>query len=244
MRFPCSRPPSLAAPVLAACTQNATTDDRRPATTRTITVSSTDDACDALGHRGARPARSPSTSPTTARRSPSSTCYAEDGQRIVGEVENIGPGLTRAARRQRAAPAPTSTACKPGMKGDGIRADFTVTDSGAEGQRLGRRRSSWSTQAAGRATAPTSRTSPTSCSTQDRRVRRRRTRPATTHAPGRSTRGAHPLGADRDRRGVLRRPRPEDGRPRGRPRARARSGPAGTASRRTCGRPAPETTRR
>jgi iron uptake system component EfeO len=55
--------------------------------------------------------------------------YAEDGKRIVGEVENIGPGLTRELV-VTAAPGKYVTACKPGMQGDGIRADFTVTDSG------------------------------------------------------------------------------------------------------------------
>lgn len=55
--------------------------------------------------------------------------YAEDGKRIVGEVENIGPGLTRELV-VTAAPGKYVTACKPGMEGDGIRGDFTVTDSG------------------------------------------------------------------------------------------------------------------
>lgn len=54
---------------------------------------------------------------------------AEDGLRIVGEVENIGPGLTR--NLVVTAPAGKyTTACKPGMQGDGIRAAFEVTDSG------------------------------------------------------------------------------------------------------------------
>ena len=55
--------------------------------------------------------------------------YAEDGKRIVGEVENIGPGLTRELVTT-AAPGKYVTACKPGMEGDGIRGEFTVTDSG------------------------------------------------------------------------------------------------------------------
>ena len=55
--------------------------------------------------------------------------YAEDGLRIVGEVENVGPGLTRDLVVS-ATPGKYVTACKPGMTGDGIRADFTVTDSG------------------------------------------------------------------------------------------------------------------
>jgi iron uptake system component EfeO len=54
----------------------------------------------------------------------------EDGLRVVGEVENIGPGLTRDLVVQ-ARPGAYVTACKPGMVGDGIRAPFTVTDSGA-----------------------------------------------------------------------------------------------------------------
>jgi iron uptake system component EfeO len=54
---------------------------------------------------------------------------AGDGLRIVGEVENIGPGLTRQLV-VTAGPGVYFTACKPGMVGDGIRAAFTVTDSG------------------------------------------------------------------------------------------------------------------
>ena len=56
---------------------------------------------------------------------------AQDGLQIVGEVENIGPGLTRDLVLQ-AAPGTYFTACKPGMVGDGIRAEFAVSDSGVE----------------------------------------------------------------------------------------------------------------
>ena len=55
--------------------------------------------------------------------------YAEDGKRIVGEVENIGPGLTRELVVS-ARPGTYVTACKPGMQGEGIRGKLTVTDSG------------------------------------------------------------------------------------------------------------------
>lgn len=51
---------------------------------------------------------------------------AEDGLRIISEVENIGPGLSR----DLVVTAPEGsyyTACKPGMVGDGIRQAFTVT---------------------------------------------------------------------------------------------------------------------
>lgn len=55
--------------------------------------------------------------------------YGEDGLRIVGEVENIGPGGTKQLV-VTAPPGKYVTSCKPGMVGDGIRSDFTVTDSG------------------------------------------------------------------------------------------------------------------
>ena len=52
--------------------------------------------------------------------------YAE-GDRVMGEVENIGPGLSRQLIVLLPEPGTYQTACKPGMVGDGIRADFTVT---------------------------------------------------------------------------------------------------------------------
>ncbi len=54
---------------------------------------------------------------------------ASDGLQIVGEVENIGPGITRDLVVQAEAGDYIST-CKPGMVGQGIRAPFTVTESG------------------------------------------------------------------------------------------------------------------
>ncbi len=57
--------------------------------------------------------------------------YAE-GDRVMGEVENIAPGLSRDLHVEL--PAGTyETACKPGMIGKGIR-------NGAHRHRLGRRR--------------------------------------------------------------------------------------------------------
>ncbi len=56
---------------------------------------------------------------------------ADDGLRIVGEVENIGPGISRNLV-VNAFPGDYFTVCKPGMIGAGIgRAAFKVTDSGA-----------------------------------------------------------------------------------------------------------------
>lgn len=52
--------------------------------------------------------------------------YADDGTTVIAEVENIGPALTRDAVAQLGA-GRYIAACKPGMQGDGIRVDFTVT---------------------------------------------------------------------------------------------------------------------
>ncbi|WP_050668984.1 iron uptake system protein EfeO [Luteipulveratus halotolerans] len=60
----------------------------------------------------------------------------EDGLRIVGEVENIAPGLSRDLVL-KAAPGKYFTACKPGMVGKGIRSAFTVTDSGNDTELTG-----------------------------------------------------------------------------------------------------------
>ncbi|HEV7949534.1 MAG TPA: iron uptake system protein EfeO [Glaciihabitans sp.] len=57
---------------------------------------------------------------------------ADDGLRIVGEVENIGPGISRDLVVQ-AQPGDYFTVCKPGMVGAGIgKTTFTVTDSGED----------------------------------------------------------------------------------------------------------------
>lgn len=55
--------------------------------------------------------------------------YAE-GNRVMGEVENITPGLTRELIVELPADE-YETACKPGMTGDGIRSAFTVTGESA-----------------------------------------------------------------------------------------------------------------
>jgi iron uptake system component EfeO len=56
---------------------------------------------------------------------------AADKLRIIGEVENIGPGLSRRLI-VTAKPGTYNAACKPGMVGKGILSTFTVVDSGEE----------------------------------------------------------------------------------------------------------------
>jgi len=53
------------------------------------------------------------------------------GDRIMGEAENIGPGLTRQMIVEVPDGGTYTTACKPGMVGDGIRSPFTVAGSAA-----------------------------------------------------------------------------------------------------------------
>ena len=110
--------------LLAACTDNETSSG-----SDTIAVTSTDDAC------RLSTTEAPSGNlvfDVTNDGSEVTEFYllAEDGLRIIGEVENIGPGLTRQLV-VTAGPGTYVTACKPGMAGDGIRNEFTVTDSGS-----------------------------------------------------------------------------------------------------------------
>jgi iron uptake system component EfeO len=122
-------------PVLAGCTDNTTATDNSGASAsgdpRTLTVQATDSDCKLSA------TSAPSGNLTFAVTNGGSKVtefyvYGEDGKRIVGEVENIGPGITRELVL-KAEPGNYITACKPGMAGDGIRAPFSVSDSG-EGQ--------------------------------------------------------------------------------------------------------------
>ena len=110
----------LAAGLLAGCTTNA---DAEGATV--VDVESSDDACDLSA------GEAPSGSLTfrvrnTGERVTEFYLLDGDGSRVVGEVEDIGPGLTRDLVVS-VAQGSYVTACKPGMKGAGIRAPFEVT---------------------------------------------------------------------------------------------------------------------
>lgn len=50
-----------------------------------------------------------------------------NNNRVLGEVENIGPGLTGKLTVEVVDPGTYQTACKPGMVGDGIRTQLTVS---------------------------------------------------------------------------------------------------------------------
>ena len=113
---------------LAACVPNNPTSESGT-NALTVTSSATDCAV------SASEAPSGSVSFTVSNTTDEVTEFyvlAEDSLRIVGEVENIGPGIERDLVIQ-ARPGTYYTVCKPGMIGDGIgKAEFTVTDSGDE----------------------------------------------------------------------------------------------------------------
>jgi iron uptake system component EfeO len=117
---------ALLVPALAACTSNSPSGDAK-GDERTIAVTSTDDDCEVST------AEAPEGALTFKVKNAGTKVtefylLGEDGLRIVGEVENIGPDLARDLVVNVPAGSYT-TACKPGMVGEGIRADFTVATS-------------------------------------------------------------------------------------------------------------------
>jgi iron uptake system component EfeO len=113
-------------PALAACTDNSSSSDQGDS--RTVNVTSSDDACD-LSADAAPSGRLVFKVKNTGTKVTEFYLYAADGKRIVGEAENIGPGLTRSLVVNAPA-AKYVPACKPGMTGSGIRGTFTVSESG------------------------------------------------------------------------------------------------------------------
>jgi iron uptake system component EfeO len=116
----------LALPALAACTQNATTDTSTGGGSGTIDVTATDTACEVSSDSA--PAGTLTFQVTNGGSKVNEFyLYSADGKRILGEVENIGPGL-QGKLIVTAEHGAYLTACKPGMSGKGIRADFTVNE--------------------------------------------------------------------------------------------------------------------
>ncbi|MCX2931117.1 iron uptake system protein EfeO [Mycobacterium sp. CVI_P3] len=116
----------LAGVSLAACTaketKSADSSSKAPAE---ITVDASDTECKLSGTQATT---GPSTFVITNNGTKVTEFYVYgEGERVMGEVENISPGLQRKLVVQLAEPGTYTTACKPGMIGDGIRNDFVVT---------------------------------------------------------------------------------------------------------------------
>ncbi|MEJ8280402.1 iron uptake system protein EfeO [Pseudonocardia spirodelae] len=117
---------TVAAGLLAGCTSTAPAGggagDAGP-----ITVNATDTACEVSATEA--PAGNLTFRITNAGTKVTEFYLYAAGDRIMGEVENVGPGLSRDLIVEVPDGGAYTTACKPGMSGDGIRAPFTVTGS-------------------------------------------------------------------------------------------------------------------
>ena len=115
----------LAGLALAGCSAKQAKTSDAADSAAPITVDASDSAC-ALSATKAR--TGPSTFVITNNGSKVTEFYVYgEGDRVMGEVENISPGLQRKLVVNLTQPGTYKTACKPGMVGDGIRGDFTVT---------------------------------------------------------------------------------------------------------------------
>lgn len=116
---------AIAVTVLTGCTRNQPAGSGAAAD-GAIAVRAADDSC-TVSSATARSGTSVFSVTNTGSRATEFELLAKDGLTIVGELENIGPGLTRSLSVQ-AQPGSYTTLCKPGMTGSGVgRAAFTVT---------------------------------------------------------------------------------------------------------------------
>ena len=108
---------------VSACTSKSADDSK--AASGDITVAATDDSCQLSKTTGTTGAN---TFVVTNNGAKVTEFYVYGaGDRVMGEIENVSPGLQRKLIVQLPEPGKYTTACKPGMVGDGIRNDFTVT---------------------------------------------------------------------------------------------------------------------
>jgi iron uptake system component EfeO len=118
---------TIAALTLGACASDPS--DSGATASDKLTVAATDSKCSVSA---SKLEAGPSTFTVTNQGSKVTEFYVyAEGDRIMGEVENVGPGLTR----NLVVDLPKGTyegACKPGMIGDGIRQTLTVSGEAAK----------------------------------------------------------------------------------------------------------------
>jgi iron uptake system component EfeO len=118
----------LTALTLAACGGGDSSSGGSGSAGDDIAVAATDDACDVASSELAAGVHQ-FTVTNSGSKVTEFYVYA-DGDRVMGEVENIAPGVARELRVELPA-GDYETACKPGMIGDGIRSALTVTGEAA-----------------------------------------------------------------------------------------------------------------
>lgn len=105
---------------LTGCTDNTASNSADGA----VTVSSTESECN-LSTTEVKAGKNTFSVTNDGSQVTEFYVLAEDGLRIISEVENIGPGITRDLT-VNLAEGTYKTSCKPGMVGDGIIGDLTV----------------------------------------------------------------------------------------------------------------------
>jgi len=118
---------------LAGCTAKESASSEKPdspSAPAPVTVKASDSACELSATSGTSGANAFQIT-NNGTKVTEFYVYGE-GDRVMGEVENISPGLSRKLIVQLAEPGTYQTACKPGMVGDGIRGEFKVTGAAVE----------------------------------------------------------------------------------------------------------------
>ncbi|TCC20427.1 iron uptake system protein EfeO [Kribbella speibonae] len=127
MRTTLARRASILGVVIGLAALTACADDEPAAKddgTGPVSVKASDSGCE-LSRRDVKSGTSTFSVTNGGSKVTEFYVYA-DGDRVMGEVENIGPGL----KRELIVELPTGkyqAVCKPGMVGDGIRGDLNVT---------------------------------------------------------------------------------------------------------------------
>jgi iron uptake system component EfeO len=114
----------LTALTLAACGGGNASPESSSGAADDIAVAASDDACD-VATSDLDAGVHQFTVTNSGSKVTEFYVYA-DGDRVMGEVENIAPGVARELRVELPA-GDYETACKPGMVGDGIRTALTVS---------------------------------------------------------------------------------------------------------------------
>lgn len=122
---------AVAAMLLTGCTDNTKTNAAAASSSDgVITVSESETECK-VGAAEAPSGQVTFRITNTGSKVNEFELLAADGLRILGELENIGPGVTRDLQMQ-VEPGDYQVACVPGMIGAGTRLPFKISDSGAK----------------------------------------------------------------------------------------------------------------